>query len=29
MRSHVRRGDELLDVELWGLLPDRLVPEDG
>jgi ribosomal-protein-alanine N-acetyltransferase len=29
MRSHVRRGDDLLDVELWGLLPDRLVAEDG
>lgn len=24
MRSHVRRGDELLDCELWGLLPGEL-----
>ena len=24
MRAHVRRGDELLDCELWGLLPDDL-----
>jgi len=29
MRDHVRRGDELLDVELWGLLPEDLAPEDG
>ena len=27
MRHHVRRGDELLDVELWGLLPRDLAPE--
>lgn len=24
MRAHVRRGDELLDCELWGLLPGEL-----
>ena len=24
MRAHVRRGDELLDCELWGLLPAEL-----
>jgi [ribosomal protein S5]-alanine N-acetyltransferase len=29
MRDHVRRGDELLDVELWGLLPRDLAPEDA
>jgi RimJ/RimL family protein N-acetyltransferase len=29
LRDHVRRGDELLDVEMWGLLPQDLVAEDG
>ena len=29
LRDHVRRGDELLDVELWGLLPHDLAAEDG
>jgi len=28
MRGHVRRGDELLDCELWGLLPGDLRAED-
>ena len=27
MRAHVRRGDELLDCELWGLLPEDLEAE--
>jgi RimJ/RimL family protein N-acetyltransferase len=27
MRSHVRRGGELLDCELWGLLPEDLEAE--
>lgn len=29
MRNHVRRGDELLDVEMWGLLPQDLAAEGG
>ena len=29
MREHVRRGGELLDVEMWGLLPQDLAPEAG
>jgi RimJ/RimL family protein N-acetyltransferase len=28
MRGHVRRDDELLDVEMWGLLPRDLTEEE-
>jgi [ribosomal protein S5]-alanine N-acetyltransferase len=29
LRDHVRRGDELLDVEMWGLLPEDVTEEEG
>jgi RimJ/RimL family protein N-acetyltransferase len=29
LRDHVSRGDDLLDVEIWGLLPEDLVGEEA
>jgi RimJ/RimL family protein N-acetyltransferase len=28
LRAHVRRGETLIDVELWGLLRDELAPAE-